>query len=521
MKTQKEMLNTLVAIAVDLTAAISAEDRYQRLLAALRQVIPYDAAALFRFENDELVPVAIRGLSDEVMGRRFVCESHPRLSVICNASEPVKFPADADMPDPFDGLLKFGEPQTQNIHSCLGCALRVDGRLIGVLTADSLDPSAFDHLDTAFLSAISAIAATQLHTVNLFTALELSAKKQGELSENLMRDIRYRTGTEIIGVSKSVQHLKREIELVSRSDFTVLVSGETGVGKELVATAIHDASSRREKPMLYLNCAALPETLAESELFGHSKGAFTGANVERSGKFEIADGGTLFLDEIGELPLSIQAKLLRTIQSGEIQRVGSEQVRRVDVRLLAATNRNLEKEVEEGRFRADLFHRLNVYPIRVPPLRERKEDIQLLTGYFCERTQRRLGSFPVRFTMKALDYLADYDWPGNVRELENLISRVILKAMAKPTTDDRIIINPSDLGADIQKVTVQKEGESDERVDAIFRENRSLRDLTVEFQKRLIRYRLEENEGNWAATARSLKTHRGNLHNLAKRLGLL
>ncbi len=205
-----------------------------------------------------------------------------------------------------------------------------------------------------------------------------------------------------------MEHLRREIELVARSDFTVLVLGETGVGKELVVRAIHAASGRRDGPMLYLNCAALPETLADSELFGHTKGSFTGAGRDRAGKFEVADDGTLFLDEVGELPLSIQAKLLRAIQEGEIQRVGSDKTIHVDVRMLAATNRNLEAEVKNGRFRADLFHRLNTYPLKVPPLRARKEDIPLLAGYFCERIQRRLGLGPVRIGVDAIEVLSRY-----------------------------------------------------------------------------------------------------------------
>ena len=221
-----------------------------------------------------------------------------------------------------------------------------------------------------------------------------------------MQDIHRRQGSQIIGSSRIMEHLRREIEIVAASDFTVMVLGETGVGKELVVRAIHAASSRNDGPMLYLNCAALPETLAETELFGHVKGAFTGANRDRAGKFELADKGTLFLDEVSELPASIQAKLLRAIQEGEIQRVGSEKTIHVDVRLLVATNRDLEEEVEAGRFRADLYHRLNVYPIKVPALRERKEDIPLLTGYFCERTQRRLGLGPVRISTNAVEILS-------------------------------------------------------------------------------------------------------------------
>ena len=294
----------------------------------------------------------------------------------------------------------------------------VENKLVGVLTADALDPRAFDHLEHRFLTAIGALAGAQMQIANLIEALEYSAVRQGQIASDLMRDIQIRQGTQIIGSSHMIARLHQEIDLVARSDFTVLVLGETGVGKELVVRAIHAGSARREMPMLYLNCAALPEALADSELFGHVKGAFTDANRDRAGKFEVADGGTLFLDEIGELPLSIQAKLLRAIQQGEIQRVGSDKSICVNVRLLAATNRNLEQEVKTGRFRADLYHRLNVYPIKVPPLRERKEDIPLLAGYFCELIRRRIGTGPVRIGTGTMNMLSRHYWPGNVLSQE-------------------------------------------------------------------------------------------------------
>lgn len=214
------------------------------------------------------------------------------------------------------------------------------------------------------------------------------------------------------------------------SDLNVLISGETGTGKELVAKAIHEGSPRAVNPLVYLNCAALPETVAESELFGHVKGAFTGAISNRSGKFEMADNGTLFLDEIGELSLALQAKLLRVLQYGDIQRVGDDRSLRVDVRVLAATNRDLREEVLAGNFRADLFHRLSVFPLSVPPLRERGEDVVLLAGYFCEQCRLRLGLSRVVLSPGARSHLLNYGWPGNVRELEHAIHRAVVLARA-------------------------------------------------------------------------------------------
>jgi anaerobic nitric oxide reductase transcription regulator len=196
----------------------------------------------------------------------------------------------------------------------------------------------------------------------------------------------------MVGASPALQRLLEETAMVAGSEMTVLITGETGVGKERVAQQLHELSRRREEALIHVNCAALPESIAESELFGHVAGAFTGAARDRAGKFEVADGGTLFLDEIGELPLTLQPKLLRALQSGEIQRVGSDRVHRVNVRVVAATNRDLQREVERGRFRADLYHRLAVFPLRVPPLRERREDVPLLAAHFADLARRGWGS---------------------------------------------------------------------------------------------------------------------------------
>jgi anaerobic nitric oxide reductase transcription regulator len=233
----------------------------------------------------------------------------------------------------------------------------------------------------------------------------------------------------------------------------------------------------------------------------------------------VADNGTLFLDEIGELPLSIQAKLLRTIQEGEIQRVGSEQTIKVNVRLLTATNRNLEREVEKGNFRKDLFHRLNVYPLRVPALRERKSDIPLLAGFFSEQTQRRLGLGPVRLSTGAMDALRAYDWPGNVRELENILSRSILKASAESPPGEQVVVGLSHLGDDLS--SNPEIAQHDFQPSALpLPAGYSLREATKNFQRQVIQRILTQKKGNWAAAARELGMHRSNLHNLATRLNI-
>ena len=513
------MIDTLVSIALDLTVATTAKDRYERLLIAIEKVLPYDAAALLRIDGDLLIPVAARGLLPDALGREYARSFHPRLDIICNSDEPVFFPADNKLPDPFDGLLTADGDAWSHIHACLGCPLRVENTLIGILTADALDPAAFDHMDPRFLKAVGALAGAQMQTAHLIDALEMSAERQGQIANELMQDIHLRQGSQILGSSSVMIHLRREIELVARSDFTVLVMGDTGVGKELVIRAIHASSNRKDAPLLYLNCAALPESLAESELFGHTIGAFTGASRDRAGKFELANHGTLFLDEIGELPLSIQPKLLRAIQEGEIQRVGSDKPVHVDVRLLAATNRNLEMEVKNKRFRADLYHRLNVYPIKVPSLNERKEDIPLLAGHFCERIQRRLGLGPVRISPDAYETMAGYDWPGNVRELENVISRAVLKSSSKVSRGEAVVLETDNLDSDLIPSCLPNVPSSPQ-INILFSNGFSLNNELRNYKIKLIRLALDKNGGNWAAAARDLGMHRSNLYNLAKRLGI-
>jgi transcriptional regulator with GAF, ATPase, and Fis domain len=219
-----------------------------------------------------------------------------------------------------------------------------------------------------------------------------------------------------------------EIELVAPSDATVLILGETGTGKELIARAVHQWSRRRDKPLVRANCTSIPKELFESEFFGHTKGAFTGAIKDRAGRFEAAAGGTLFLDEIGEIPLELQSKLLRVLQEKCYERVGEDRTRHADVRIIAATNRDLKKEVTAGRFREDLYYRLNVFPLRVAPLRERKEDIPLLATHFVELLVKELGCPKPRLTRAGIETLQGYDWPGNIRELHSVIERAVLFA---------------------------------------------------------------------------------------------
>ncbi|HFO9654486.1 TPA: nitric oxide reductase transcriptional regulator NorR, partial [Escherichia coli] len=425
-------VDVLANIAIELQRGIGHQDRFKRLITTLRQVLECDASALLRYDSRQFIPLAIDGLAKDVLGRRFALEGHPRLEAIARAGDVVRFPADSELPDPYDGLIPGQE--SLKVHACVGLPLFAGQNLIGALTLDGMQPDQFDVFSDEELRLIAALAAGALSNALLIEQLESQNMMPGDATP--FEAVKQ---TQMIGLSPGMTQLKKEIEIVAASDLNVLISGETGTGKELVAKAIHEASPRAVNPLVYLNCAALPESVAESELFGHVKGAFTGAISNRSGKFEMADNGTLFLDEIGELSLALQAKLLRVLQYGDIQRVGDDRSLRVDVRVLAATNRDLREEVLAGRFRADLFHRLSVFPLSVPPLRERGDDVILLAGYFCEQCRLRLGLSRVVLSAGARNLLQHYRFPGNVRELEHAIHRAVVLARATRSGDEVIL----------------------------------------------------------------------------------
>jgi Nif-specific regulatory protein len=303
-----------------------------------------------------------------------------------------------------------------------------------------------------------------------------------------------------IGSSKAIRE-KLDIALrAAQTDSSVLLLGESGVGKELFAEQIHLHSPRANAALIRVNCAALPESLLESELFGHVKGAFTGATNDRRGRFELADGGTIFLDEIGDLPLSLQVKMMRVIQSKTFERVGGAEPVKSDVRIIAATNKDIEKEVEEGRFRADLYYRLNVLPIYIPPLRERREDIPLLADFFLKRFNREIKKQISGFSPEAMDLLLSFAWPGNVRELENAIERAVVTAQADLLTPEAFILA----------------GHSQAREDQFA--GKQLKEAVNVFKRHFIRQTLEMNRWNQTRTAKLLGIQRTYLSRLVKEL---
>ncbi|MBN2201485.1 sigma-54-dependent Fis family transcriptional regulator [bacterium] len=313
-----------------------------------------------------------------------------------------------------------------------------------------------------------------------------------------------------VGESVAVRRLLADVAKAAPTDGRVLVFGENGTGKELVARMVHDASRRREKPFVSLNCAAVPQALVESELFGYEKGAFTGAGSRKPGLFETAHGGTLFLDEIGDMPADTQAKLLRVLQESEAVRVGGTVPVRFDARVIAATNKDLSREIGEGRFREDLFYRLNVIPLHVPPLRERGEDVILLARFFLERLGRSTGKGMMEWNPKALDLLRTYDWPGNVRELRNTVERLVIMSESRE-------ISEADARAALPAGrTVFESLPSGVQADPEL----SLAGNLARYEKALLEKSFREAEGNVSLLSRMLKTDRANLYRKLKSYGI-
>jgi Nif-specific regulatory protein len=365
--------------------------------------------------------------------------------------------------------------------------IKKGSQVIGALSVDRRFDESYPLKDGQKLLSVVAAMIAQ-HVINLETIRrdkELLRAENRRLRDEL--ENKYRI-TNIVGNSNKMREVFQMISQVCKSNATVLVRGESGTGKELVANSVHYNSHRSKGPIIKVNCAAIPANLIESELFGHEKGAFTGAIKQKLGKFELAHKGTLFLDEIGSIGLDVQANLLRVLQEKEFERVGGQRTIKVDVRIIAATNKNLERAVEEGSFRGDLYYRLNVFPIYMPPLRERKTDILLLSDYFLERYSKENGKDIKRFSTPAIDMLMAYHWPGNVRELENCIERSVLLC-------DSGVIHSYHLPP-----TLQTGQESDTLPEL------SLEDAVANLEKEMIIDALKNTRGNITAAAQVLKT---------------
>ncbi len=429
---------------------------------------------------------------------------------------------------PFTGWLNYPIVQIalrEDLKSFCFLPLISRNRAIGVLVLGRLRDDAFTEDEIHFLEQIA--NQTALAVENALAYREIEDLKDQLSKEKLYLQDEIRTEmnfTEIIGKSPSLRRVLKLVERVAPTDSTVLIYGETGTGKELIARAIHDLSPRRSKPFVKLNCAALPTGLLESELFGHEKGAFTGAIAQRVGRFEVADSGTIFLDEIGEIPLELQTKLLRVLQEREFERLGSSKTLRTDARLIAATNRNLQAMVAEQKFRSDLFFRINVFPVYVPSLQERDADIPMLVRHFTQQFSRRMNKVIDTIPSATMDALRRYQWPGNIRELQNMIERAVIISTGPVLSLDVADLKLAPASSSQQKAPQQKASQasaaaaaSDSKTDG------ALRDVLHQTERQKILEALER--CNWVVAgpkgaAAQLGTKRSTLQQKIRKLGI-
>ncbi len=417
-------LQVLSSICQIIDTALDLERALAEVLRILSETLSMKRATITLVdpESERLAIHASHGLSDKERQRGVYELDEGVTGLIYQSTKPLVVPDIRREPLFLD---KTGSRQLETgVVSYIGVPILSHGRCLGVLSVDRLFGDEVSHEeDLSFLIVVATL-------IGQFLSLneKIKAREQALVRENLSlrsQITRERRGPYIVGKCQAMQEVERQILKVAPTRASVLLLGESGVGKTLIAKIIHEYSDRKSHAFIKVNCASIPENLLESELFGYEKGAFTGAVGSKPGRFEEAHQGTIFLDEIGELPQAVQAKLLRVLQEKEFERLGSNLTRKVDVRVVAATNRDLSDLSERGGFRADLFYRLSVFPIQVPPLRHRKEDIPALLGHFIDKVAREYGRSLV-FTARALSDLTQYDWPGNVREMENLIERLVI-----------------------------------------------------------------------------------------------
>ncbi len=426
----QERLRTLLDINNAIVTKLTREELFTAIADVLARVIKFDRLALSMhdpesdvlrlvtyagpYHRDDYTPIGrVLDLNDSPAGRAFLSQK-PVLRRDLESERQTSSEERA-----------YGH----GFRSLCALPLTVRGRRIGAITVGSLVKDQYTEADAEFLMEVGNQIAIAVDNMRAHEETEaLKTRFQAEavyLQEEIKTEHNFE---EIIGQSVPLRQLLRNIEQVAPTEATVLIQGETGTGKELLARAVHDRSRRKDRALVKVNCGSIPAGLVESELFGHEKGAFTGATQRRIGRFEIANGGTIFLDEVTELPIDTQVKLLRVLQEGEFERVGSSQTIKVDVRVIAATNRNLKEVVQNGTFRSDLFYRLNVFPLEVPALRGRKDDLPLLVNFFLSKFGKKLGKEVRGMSQRSMQRLLDYDWPGNVRELQNIVERAVVLA---------------------------------------------------------------------------------------------
>lgn len=427
-----ERLQDRLKLILDLTNQVVSNLELNELLhtisSSIRRVMAFDAAAVMLPDADgknlrvhaldypDSKGIFIEGALVPIEGTMPGTAFRTGKPVVINRLDPEIIPIEM-----------YRKAKSEGLNSMCDLPLVGRKRLLGVLAVARREENTFDEDQINFLTQVGNQVAIAIENAMVYGEIAELKDKLAQEKLYLEEEIRGEMDFEgIVGQSSGLRHVLNLVETVAPSDSTVLLLGETGTGKELIARAIHDRSRRKDRTLVKLNCAAIPTGLLESELFGHERGAFTGAISQKIGRLELADQGTLFLDEVGDIPTDIQPKLLRALQEREFERLGSTRTKRVDVRLVAATNRNLERMIENREFRSDLYYRLNVFPIRIPPLRERPEDIPLLVRYFTQKYARRMEKQIESIPATAMKRLSDWRWPGNIRELENLIERSVI-----------------------------------------------------------------------------------------------
>jgi len=437
----EERWRVLLQVNNALVTCLDRETLLEAIAGALSGVIPYDRMALVLDDPLEggFKVLAVPGPVPSPPTTH-IPATWPRHGSRCGFIAETGLPVlTADLRDDLR-FVEHGPLVREGLLSALSVPLRSKSRIIGTLNVGSREVGRYDESHSELLLAIADQVVLAIQ--NMLAYEEVASLKQRLEQENLYLQEECQADApfaDVVGESDVIRKVLAKVRMVAGTDSTVLVTGETGTGKELVVRAIHGLSARKDKILVKVNCAALPSGVIESELFGHEKGAFTGALSRRIGRFELANGGTLFLDEVGDLPRDLQAKLLRVLQEGEFERVGGTQTLKVNVRLVAATNRDLAGAVEEGRFRADLFYRLNVFPIAIPPLRERVEDVPRLIRHFAMIYASKMGKSIGTISEQVMRTLTAYHWPGNVRELQNVIERaVILSTRGRIELDDHL-----------------------------------------------------------------------------------
>jgi len=431
LRNQNERLELLLNLTAQITSSLDLREVLRAVAANIREVIHADAVVVS-------LPDAPSGkfrafAVDFPQGKGMIKEEllvspSPRVK---KAMETLK-PAIIDIRELGESAERYSVAAAEGIRALCTIPLANRGRALGILSILRRTDTPFLPEDVDFLSRASGQIAIAIENALAYREIsELKDKLAQEklyLEEEIRSDFNFEN---IVGSSPALNHVLELVETVAPSDSTVLLLGETGTGKELIARAIHDRSRRKDRTFVKLNCAAIPTGLLESELFGHEKGAFTGAITQKTGRMELADQGTLFLDEVGDIPIEIQPKLLRALQEREFERLGSTHTRRVNIRLVAATNRDLEKMIAAREFRSDLYYRLHVFPIRIPPLRERKEDIPQLVSFFAQKFAKQMQKKIETISPAVMRGLTAWEWPGNIRELENFIERAVIITRGK------------------------------------------------------------------------------------------